>query len=112
MITAIVLYPLPPQISKQDCEAHFHMIAPGFREVKGLLSKHFIWNVEGKIAGGVYQWTSLREAKDFYSGPWLEGIVERYGEEPSIEYFEVFAKTDNQAETVEKFNSVPAEGAS
>lgn len=36
----------------------------------------------------------------FYSGPWRDGIVRRYGMEPEIEFFTVFAKTDNQAGTV------------
>ena len=56
-------------------------ISPGFCEVEGLISKHFIWS-EGGTAGGVYQWHSLDDAKAFYSGPWLQGIVERYGNEP------------------------------
>ena len=77
------------------------MIAPGFQDVKGLHSKHFIWNVETDIAGGIYQWSSLEEAKAFYSGPWMDGIVERYGQKPSIEYFEVFAITDNKNGSVE-----------
>lgn len=111
MITAIVRYTLPPTISKEDCEAHFHMIAPGFRDVKGLLSKHFIWNVENSTAGGVYQWTSLDQAKAFYGGPWLEGIIDRYGQEPSIEYFEVFAITDNNAGSVELFEASPVDEA-
>lgn len=111
MITAIVRYTLPPTISTEDCRAHFHAIAPGFREAKGLISKHFIWNVETTTAGGVYQWNSLQEAKSFYSGPWLDGIVERYGEEPSIEFYEVFAVTDNKHDSVELFEASPEGGA-
>ena len=30
MITAIVLYDLPPHIDEASCRAHFHSIAPGF----------------------------------------------------------------------------------
>lgn len=101
MITAIVRYTLPPSISKNDCAAHFHKIAPGFAEAKGLISKHFIWNVENDTAGGVYQWQSLEEAKAFYSGPWLQGIIERYGQEPTIEFYEVFAITDNKSGSVD-----------
>jgi hypothetical protein len=47
MMTATVRYKLPPQIDYAACRAHFHKIAPGFREVKGLLSKHFIWSESG-----------------------------------------------------------------
>ena len=56
--------------------AHFSSIAPGFKEPKGLHSKHFIWSETG-IAGGVYQWETLVDAKAFYGGPWRQGIVDR-----------------------------------
>lgn len=94
MITAIVRYKLPPSIDHDACLAHFAKIAPGFRSAPGLISKHFIWGELG-TAGGVYQWESLEQAKAFYSGPWRQGIVERYGMEPEIEYFTVFAVTNN-----------------
>ena len=77
--------------------------------MKGLLSKHFIWSESG-WAGGVYQWETLEDAKAFYSGAWLEGIVERYGMKPQIEYYEVFAVTDNTRGTVQTFDK-PAKAA-
>jgi hypothetical protein len=96
MITAIVRYRLPRHIDRAACRDHFERIAPGFRTAKGLISKHFIWSETG-IAGGVYQWKSLKDAKAFYAGPWRKGIVERYGMAPEIEYFTVFCITDNAA---------------
>ncbi len=68
MITAIVRYPLPPAIDRDACRAHYASIAPGFRDVPGLISKHFIWSERG-YAGGVYQWESREAAQAFYSGP-------------------------------------------
>src|SRR5579871_4759447 len=47
MITATVRYKLPTHIDYAACREHFHKIAPGFREVKGLISKHFIWSESG-----------------------------------------------------------------
>ncbi len=70
MITATVRYKLPPHIDSAGCREHFHKIAPGFQQVTGLISKHFIWSESG-WAGGVYQWATLDDAKAFYSGPWL-----------------------------------------
>ena len=112
MITAIVRYQLPASIDHDACLAHFAKIAPGFREAKGLISKHFIWSERG-IAGGVYQWQTRADAEAFYSGPWRKGIVERYGMEPEIEFFEVFAVTDNLSGSVKVHgtplkNTVPA----
>lgn len=43
---------------------------PGFRAVKGLISKHFIWSESG-WAGGVYQWERLEDAQALYGGAWL-----------------------------------------
>ena len=107
MITATVRYQLPAHIDHDACRAHFHTIAPGFRDVKGLISKHFIWSESG-WAGGVYQWERLEDAQAFYSGPWRDGIVERYGMPPQIDYYEVFALTDNARGTVELFEEEQA----
>jgi hypothetical protein len=108
MITATVRYKLPPHIDYAACREHFHKIAPGFREVKGLISKHFIWSESG-WAGGVYHWERIEDAKAFYGGPWLDGIVQRYGMKPQIEFYEVFAVTDNARGKVEFFKeTVPA----
>ena len=108
MITATVRYKLPPHIDSAACRKHFHQIAPGFRHVKGLISKHFIWSENG-WAGGVYQWDTLDDAKAFYCGPWLAEIIERYGMLPQIEFYEVFALTDNTRGVVDFFTeSLPA----
>ena len=69
------------------------------REAEGLISKHFIWSESG-IAGGVYKWRSREEAEAFYGGPWGQGIIDRYGMPAEIEYFTVFAITDNEEGTV------------
>ena len=87
MITAIVQYKLPPSISLDDCAAHFRNIASGFREVPGLVRKQFIYAEDG-WAGGVYLWETRADAEAFYSGPWLDGIRERYGMDPQIKYFQ------------------------
>jgi len=100
MITATVRYKLPCHIDYNACLAHFAKIASEFKHVSGLISKHFIWSESG-WAGGVYQWQSLEDARVFYSGPWLKGIVERYGTKPQIDYYTVFAVTDNAQGTVE-----------
>ncbi len=103
MITAIVLYDLPPAIDKAACRAHFHAIAPGFLQVPGLIRKQFIHAIDGKVAGGSYLWESREAAEAFYTGPWLEGIVRRYGAPPRISYFDTFAIADVPAQLATAF---------
>jgi hypothetical protein len=94
VITAIVRYRLPSSIGKEDCRQHFIKISKDFGGAKGLIQKQFMWNENG-TAGGVYRWETIEDAKRFYQGPWLAGILERYGMYPEIEYFTTFAITDN-----------------
>jgi hypothetical protein len=94
MITAIVLYDLPPSIGLDECRTHFTQIAPDFLKIPGFLRKQFICAPGGKVAGGVYMWESREAAERFYSGEWLAGIRSRYGTEPKITYFETVALTD------------------
>ena len=99
MITAIVQYRLPPSIDRSAWGEHFRKIAPGFRDVPGLISKQFIYAEDG-WAGGVYLWRNRADAEAFYSGPWLKGIRERYGMNPEIRYFHTAAVTDNSVDPV------------
>jgi hypothetical protein len=94
VITAIVRYKLPSNIDRKLCEAHFIKIAGDFGSAAGLIRKQFVWSENG-TAGGVYQWESIESAKKFYQGPWINGILERYGMYPEIEYFNTVAIVDN-----------------
>ena len=92
----------PPAAGHDDlaaCAEHFRKIAPGFREVPGLIRKQFIYAEDG-WAGGVYLWKTRAQAEAFYSGPWVDGIRERYGMDPQIKYFNTACITDNSAEAV------------
>lgn len=96
MITAIVLYDLPPSIGLEECRAHFTRIAPDFLTIPGFIRKQFICDRDGKVAGGSYMWDSQEAAERFYSGPWVEGIKARYGNAPRVTYFETVAIADTE----------------
>ena len=51
MITAIVLYDLPPGIDREACRQHFLKIAPDFLGVPGFIRKQFIDGVNGGVDG-------------------------------------------------------------
>src|SRR5260370_19275573 len=89
MITAPVRSQLPPHIDHAACREHFHKIAPGFQQVKGLISKHFIWSESG-WAGGVYQWETREDAQLFYGGGGAHGVPEWLGERPPSPVFQGF----------------------
>jgi AraC-like DNA-binding protein len=106
MITATVRIKLPPHIDYAKCRERSRRMAATFREVKGLISKHFIWSDSG-WAGGVYRWERVEDANAFYTGPWHDSIVQRCGMKPQIEICEVYAVTDNACGKVELNQSIP-----
>jgi hypothetical protein len=73
--------------------------APDLRRRRDSSASRFIWSENG-IAGGVYQWETLADAKAFYQGPWLDGILSRYGVYPEIEYFVTFAVAEQSGEVI------------
>lgn len=93
MMTAIVRYKLPPTIGRDECLARFHKIGPSFANVKGLIRKQFIWGENG-VAGGVYQWESLTDAKPSIRALGSTASA-RYGADPTIEFYTTFAVTEN-----------------
>lgn len=109
MITAIVLYDLPPTIGLEECRDHFTRIAPDFMPLAGFVRKQFICSRDGRVAGGVYMWETQADAERFYNGPWRNGIVERYGNAPSIQYFETVALADKASGYAGALNSSQAE---
>ena len=59
----------------------------------------------GEVTNGdVYLWENLAAARAFYSGPWLNGIIERYNAYPKITYFDTMAMTDNTTNEIKIFD--------
>lgn len=94
MITAIVQFDLPAGIDRAKASEIFNRIAPLYREMDGLIHKYFCFSDEGKGAG-VYLWETREQAEKVYAGVWRERIVELYGVEPEIQFYEPLVVVDN-----------------
>ena len=99
---------LPPAIGLDECRAHFSRIALDFMVIPGFVRKRFICSSDGRVARGVYMWESRAAAERFYNGPWRDGIIERYGNAPRIQYFGTVALADRAAGFAGALKSSPA----
>ncbi len=63
MITALVQIKLPQPLSREKAHEIFSSTAPKYREIHGLIRKHYILSMDGEIAGGVYLWHSQENAE-------------------------------------------------
>jgi hypothetical protein len=95
MITAIVQFKLPQPISREKGKEIFSGTAPKYREVPGLIRKYYLLSLDGRTAGGVYLWKSREQAEQLYNADWRKFIMEKYGTEPMVTYFESPVIVDN-----------------
>ena len=97
MITAFVQFKLPVPLSRDKAQEIFLGTAPKYRGVRGLIRKYYLLSESGTEAGGVYLWESRENAEQLYNDVWKKHILERYGTEPSVTYFESPVVVDNLA---------------
>ncbi|MBI5568567.1 MAG: YdhR family protein [Desulfomonile tiedjei] len=97
MITALVQFKLPEVVTRDKAREVFSGTAPRYREVPGLIRKYYLLSEDGRTAGGVYLWKSREDAQRLYTGEWKKFILDKYGAEPSVTYFETPVIVDNLA---------------
>ncbi len=95
MITALVQFKLPKTVTKDEAKEIFLSTAPRYREVQGLVRKYYLLSLDGGTAGGVYLWKSREDAERVYTDEWKKLVRERYGAEPSVQYFQSPVIVDN-----------------
>lgn len=101
MITAIVTFKLPADVTREQWQTHIEQVSPRFQNVPGLISKQFLYNDQG-IGGGVYLWESRAAAEAcFYGSPWGENVRKASGgNAPDIAWFETGVVVDNETHRV------------
>jgi hypothetical protein len=62
--------------------------------------KYYLLSKDGDTAGGVYLWESQQDAEKFYTQGWKEFILEKYGSNPIITYFNSPVIVDNLSEQI------------
>jgi hypothetical protein len=95
MITAIVRFKLPADLTAKKAAELYQGSAPRYRDLAGLVRKYYLFDEKGHVGGGVYLWKSRADADRVYTKDWRKMIAERYGAEPEISYFDTPVVVDN-----------------
>ena len=95
MVTAVVQFKVPAPLSRAQAKKVFQSTAPRYQTAPGLIRKYYLLSEDGGTAGGVYLWKSKREAEGLYTSEWKSFIKEKYGAEPTIDYFQTPVVVDN-----------------
>ena len=95
MITALVQFKLPKSVTREKAKEIFLSTAPKYRKTQGLVRKYYLLSQDSETAGGVYLWKSRQDAEGLYTKEWENFILEKYGAQPSVTYFESPVVVDN-----------------
>ncbi|HUT43223.1 MAG TPA: YdhR family protein [Desulfobacterales bacterium] len=95
MITTLVQIKLSETLSLDKAQDIFASTAQKYIEIQGLIRKYYLLSEDGETAGGVYLWESRKAAETLYTDEWKKFILQKYGSEPSVTYFNSPVIVDN-----------------
>ena len=94
---AIVRFPAPAGLTGAKLRAVLEDGVPRYQGLPGLHRKYFLGN--DTHGGGVYEWESRDAALSFYDEAWYERLRTVYGAQPELQFFDLHALVDNDAQT-------------
>ena len=95
MITELVLFNLPPGITRDQVVTGMRATAAAWRANPELVRKNYLYDREKGQAGGAYLWPSVEAAQRGHNAEWRARIKAMYGSEPVIHYFDTPLIVDN-----------------
>ena len=95
VIIAITTYPLPKPMTLEEARRMFLSTAPRYQGITGLARKYYYLSQDGEVLGGVYLWNSRGEAEAVFNDSWRAFMRDKYGTDPSVEYFDCPVVVDN-----------------
>lgn len=98
MITEYVLFDLPAGISREEVIDGMREVAPYWRDAEDLIRKTFIYDPEANQAGAFYLWHNREAAEAAHDDIWRQKLLDTYGSEPVIRYFDTPMVVDNMLE--------------
>ncbi|PWJ21034.1 hypothetical protein [Jannaschia seohaensis] len=88
MITEIVTFKVPRTMPREAVLEAFEDSAAAWRAHPKLRRKAYLFDAEAGIAGGVYSWDSIADAKAAHGEDFLARVERVFGSRPTFQYFE------------------------
>ncbi len=95
MITEIVTFRLPEEMSREEAIAKFRLSVPIWQGASGLIRKAYLFDEASRKGGGVYLWKTIDAAKFAHGAAFQERIRSTFGADPEFQYFETPIVVDN-----------------
>ena len=95
MIITIVTFNIDSKLTDSILKEKFLETSPIYKDTPGLIRKNYICDTSKKLAGGVYCFDNMENAKGWFDEERIKWITERYSK-PEITYYESPVIVDNE----------------
>ena len=82
-------------IAHDEVITKFEQSAAKWREISNLIRKCYLFDIDRRIAGGVYLWKKRIHAEIWLGAEFKKIVKDNYGDEPSLQFFETPIVVDN-----------------
>ena len=99
MIIVEVTFKIEPTLTKETLREKFLETAPIYKTTPGLITKNYISDLKNNIAGGIYCFDNMLNAKRWFDNERIEWITNRYSK-PKLKFYQNFVVVDNESKKI------------
>jgi len=99
MIIAIVTFKIGDELTDPVLKEKFLETSPIYKDTPGLIRKNYICDTSKNLAGGVYCFDNLENAKNWFDEDRVKWITERFSV-PDIKFYENPVIVDNNTDEI------------
>ncbi|MCW9036209.1 MAG: hypothetical protein OQK35_02590 [Alphaproteobacteria bacterium] len=102
MISEIVSFKIPTGMSREEILEDAKTTIERWSNYPGLLRKTYV-RADETTCMGIYLWESKDDAQNGHDEAWLARAEEKWGNKPTITYYDAFMELDNRLGQVYEF---------
>ena len=95
MIIAVVTFNIDKELTSSVLKEKFLETSPIYKDTPGLIRKNYICDTSKNLAGGVYCFNNIENAKSWFDEDRIKWITQRFSK-PEVAYYESPVIVDNE----------------
>ena len=99
MIITIVTFEIDTNLTNSSLKEKFLETSPIYKDTPGLIRKNYICDTSKNLAGGVYCFDNIENAKDWFDEERVSWITKRFSK-PDIKFYENPVIVDNNTDQI------------
>ena len=99
MIIVVVTFKINSEITETILKEKFLETSPIYKDTPGLIRKNYISEHSNNLAGGVYCFDNMANAKNWFDEERIDWITNRYSK-PDLKFYENPVTVDNNSDEI------------